>query len=228
LKDTIELLDKHNIKYAGAGTNLSEARKPAYLEKNGLKIALLAYTEMADIVYKGNPPISFAADENKAGVSSLRYEYIKEDIEKIRKEVDFLIVSLHWGTEYVYEVSPSEVDLAHMVIDLGADMIIGHHPHRMKGIEIYKGKPIAYSLGNFISDQGDLRNQEGFILDMEYSGNRLKSLFAVPFVIHKAKAEIVPVKGEAAHYLLETEMRLSKELGSNCKIENDKLVFVIN
>ncbi len=226
LFDTIALLEKEKIAFAGAGRNLDEARKPAIIEKNGLKIGMLSYTDMAYDVFAGNPPMSFAATAEKAGVAPREFEYIKEDIEKLRDKVDLLIVSLHWGVEYVYEVLPEQVDFAHRVIDLGADIIIGHHPHRMKGIEIYKGKPIIYSLGNLISDQNDPRNQEGFIIEMDFRGNRLESFSAIPFVI-EGKSRVVPVYGDDARFLLQNQKKISEELGSKCYIENDRLVFVI-
>jgi len=62
--------------------------------------------------------------------------------------VDILIVSLHWGVEESFEVLPEQREFAHSLIDNGVDVILGHHPHQFQGIEIYKGKPVFYSLGN--------------------------------------------------------------------------------
>jgi poly-gamma-glutamate capsule biosynthesis protein CapA/YwtB (metallophosphatase superfamily) len=146
LFDTFEILDQNGIAYSGAGRNLEEAREAAIVEKNGIKIGLLSYTDMAEYVYSGNPSISFIAGENKAGVAPRKLEYIRQDIGKVRGNVDILIISLHWGIEESFEVSSEQVEFAHELIDTGADVILGHHPHQFQGIEIYKGKPIIYSL----------------------------------------------------------------------------------
>jgi poly-gamma-glutamate synthesis protein (capsule biosynthesis protein) len=143
LFDTIKILDKNNIGHAGAGKNIAEARKPAIVEKKGLKIGLLAYTDMAYITYKGNPKLSFYADTNKAGVAPTREEYILQDIAKARGKVDILIVSLHWGVEDSFNATSEQIKFAHKLIDNGVDIILGHHPHHYQGIEIYMGKPIV-------------------------------------------------------------------------------------
>ncbi|MDD4681475.1 MAG: AmmeMemoRadiSam system protein B, partial [Clostridia bacterium] len=153
LDDTITILDDSDISHAGAGRDLIDARKPAIIEKKGLKIALLAYTDMAYVEYRGNPPLYFAADIHKPGVAPLRLELIQEDIQKVREQVDIIILSLHWGEEDSFRISEQQKKLAHELSDAGADIILGHHPHWFQGIEIYNGKPIVYSLGNFIFDQ---------------------------------------------------------------------------
>ncbi len=224
LFDTMNILNENGIAFSGAGKNLEEARKPAVVEKKGLKIGLLSYTDFANIVYAGNPRISFAAGENKAGVAPNKYEYIKEDIARIESEVDILMVSLHWGVEESFEILPEQVELAHDIIDSGADVILGHHPHQFQGMEIYKGKPIFYSLGNFIFDQNDPENQESFIVNMQFMGTKLTALSAVP-VRTVDKVQVVPVFGNDAKELLEREAELSSRLGTEFRIENDRLVL---
>jgi len=226
LLDTMEILDRNNIAYAGAGKNLEEARNPAVLEKKGQKIGMLAYTDMAEVVYKGDPPLMFLAGEETCGVAPTRKEYILEDIKKYRNSFDILIVSMHWGVEYSYEPTESQVALAHEIIDRGADIIIGHHTHRCQGVEIYKGKPIFYSLGNFLFDQNNPLNQESFIFEMEMEDKKLTALSGIPFkVINKSR--IVPAKGAEAKEMLEREKILSEKLNSVCRIEDDKIIFDI-
>lgn len=227
LFDTIEILKEHGIAFSGAGKNLEEAKKPAILEKKGYKIGLLSYTDMAEIIYKGNPQIMFAARENKAGVVKRPITFddsIKSDIESLRKEVDILMVSLHWGIEESFEITENQVEFAHNLIDNGVDVILGHHPHQFQGIEIYKGKPIFYSLGNFIFDQNDPENQEAFIMNMEFRDNVLVSLEGIP-VRTIGKTQVVPQKGENAKNILEREIALCKKLNTGCEIKDDKLVF---
>ena len=129
----MDLLDQNDIKHAGGGRNIEEARKPAIIEKNGLKIGMLAYTDMAELTFAGKPYLSFAAGPEKSGVVPRKYETIREDILKYRDQVDLLAVSLHWGVEDSFKVSVEQVEFAHKLIDDGADMILGHHPHRVQG-----------------------------------------------------------------------------------------------
>ena len=151
---------------------------------------------------------------------------MKEDIRFLREKVDILIISLHWGTEDSYEVTEEQVQLAHRICDLGADIILGHHPHRFQGIEIYNGKPIVYSLGNLIFDQVP-ENQESFLLHFTYEGSALQALRATP-VRTVDHCRIVPQKGKAAQEMLQRQIQLSQQLGTSCTLENDTLVYEIN
>ena len=225
LKDTMALLDKNGIMYFGAGKNREEAARPVLMEKNGYKIGLLAYTDMANIVYEGNPSISFAAGDEKAGVIPRDYETARQAVAKLRSSVDLLIVSLHWGVEESFTITPEQIDFARKLLDDGADMILGHHPHQFQGIEIYKGKPILYSMGNFMFDQNDPENMETFITEMHYEGKYLKSLTARPVrIVEKCRAELQT--GAAAQSILTREAGLCEKLGNAPKIEGDALVFL--
>ncbi len=227
LFDTMELLDKNGIKHAGAGRNIEEARTPAIIEKNGLKTALLAYTTFAELTYAGKPYQNFAAGPEKSGLVRDRYETIREDILKIRDQVDLVAVSMHWGVEDSFKVTNEQKELAHKLIDDGADMILGHHPHQFQGIELYKGKPILYSMGNFLFDQNDPENMESFIIDMKYKGAELTEFSALPVrIINKSIVEIQTGSNAAA--LLKRQAELCRELGTEPVIQDDKLIFKIN
>lgn len=224
LYDTMDILRENGIVWSGAGKNLDEARKPAIIEKKGITVGLLSYTDFARYTYDGDPPLYFAAEENKSGVAPLHAEMIEEDIQALKGQVDLIAVSLHWGIEESFQVTKQQIELAHRLIDQGVDMILGHHTHQFQGIEVYKGKLIAYSLGNFIFDQGDPENQEGFILDMEYSKGILTKLEAIPIRVPD-RMHVVPVEGQEAQELLKREVELSLKLGSSCKVDNGKITF---
>ena len=224
LFDTISLLDENGIAHAGAGKNLEEAGRPAIIEKNGYKIGLLCYTDMAKLIYAGKPNLSFEAGPEKAGVVPRDYEVIKQAIADLRDKVDLLAVSLHWGVEESFTVTPEQVDFARKLLDDGADMILGHHPHQFQGMEIYKGKPIIYSMGNFLFDQNDPENMESFIVEMQYEGTALKSLTAIPVsIVDKSRVELQT--GEAAANLLKREGDLCGRLGTAADIAGDTLVL---
>lgn len=143
LAKTIELLQKEEIKTVGAGLNHQAAHQYQIFEKKGIKIAFLAYA------YAGNSE----ATEQEAGVAIMEVEGLKKDLAAAKKEADIVIVSMHCGTEYTREPNPRQVDFAHQAIDLGADLVVGHHPHWFQAVEQYQGKYIIYSLGNFVFDQ---------------------------------------------------------------------------
>jgi poly-gamma-glutamate capsule biosynthesis protein CapA/YwtB (metallophosphatase superfamily) len=226
LYDTIDILNKNNIAFTGAGKNLEEARKLVVVEKNGVKIGLLAYTDMANVTYKGNPPLRFLASDKNSGVSPTKIDYIKEDIAKARPQVDLLMVSLHWGIEYTYEPTAKQVEMAHEIMDMGADILLGHHTHRFQSIEIYKDKPIFYSLGNFIFDQNDPENQQGFMMEMEYKNKKLTYLAGTPFKIVN-RSQIVPQSGTDAAAMVNREIGLCKKMNTESSLENDKIIFEI-
>lgn len=171
LMDSIEWLRQHGIQPAGAGRNLEEARRPVILEKKGTKVAFLAYVSVV--------PWGHEAAPRRPGPNPMRVstyyqqvdwqpgtpplivtipnaqdmERMKEDVQKARKQTDFVIVSLHWGIHNVpIQLADYEPVVAHAAIDAGADMVLGHHAHILKAIELYKGKPIFYCICDFSVD----------------------------------------------------------------------------
>ena len=142
--DTANFLSFNNINYFGAGNNLKNARTLKVLEKNNIKFGFLGYSwDFIQTKY---------ATTLEGGVAPLIESIIISDIKKAKKEVDFLIISFHWGYEREIYPMPSQRELAHKSIDNGADLIIGHHSHVPQGFEKYKNKLIVYSLGNFYFD----------------------------------------------------------------------------
>lgn len=160
-------LDQYQVKYFGGGRNLREAHAPLLIEKNGLKIALLGYNEFM--------PRSFEATASTAGVAWSEDEQVVADIRKARTEsgADLVIPFMHWGWENDKHSTTRQQQLAHLMIDAGADAVIGGHPHVIQETEQYKGKPIIYSLGNFVIDELDNEPQtRGWVvrLDLNKSG----------------------------------------------------------
>jgi len=149
LEDTFKRLKEADIDYIGAGLNEQEAYSPLIKEVNGIKIAFLAYTDLG--------PESWKATEEYSGMAWINEEYmekVKNDIEKAKEKSDILIVSLHSGKEYSTTPSFFQSYFFKACIDSGADIGIGHHPHVVQDIEEYGNGWIAYSLGNFVFDQG--------------------------------------------------------------------------
>ena len=154
LEDCFLILKEAGINHVGAGLNEEEAFSLVVKEINNstgtsqVKVGFLAYTNLGPITWKATKINSGIAWIDKESI-----EKIKKDVESAKKEVDILAISLHAGKEYSLEPDEFQVFFAKTVIDAGADLVIGHHPHVVQPIEKYKNGWIFYSLGNFIFDQ---------------------------------------------------------------------------
>lgn len=145
LRETLARLRAAGVAHFGGGQNLLEAHAPLLLKKRGLAIALLGYDDFH--------PRSFEATPERAGVAWAEEEQILLDIARARDSgADVVLPFLHWGWENEPKPSVRQRELARALIEAGADAVIGAHPHVTQGAEIYRGKPIVYSLGNFLFD----------------------------------------------------------------------------
>lgn len=145
--DTLALLHAVGIQTAGAGKNLAQALQPAVITKNGLTIAFLAYND-TDVV-----PESYGASDQHAGTAFMDIPTMQTAVRQANDDADIVVVSMHSGIEYAPTPNASQQRFAYAAIDAGADLVLGHHPHVVQPAELYKGKYIFYSLGNFIFDQ---------------------------------------------------------------------------
>jgi len=171
LAGTLAALDERGIAHAGAGRNAAEASEPAILQIRGMKIAFLSFGV--------THPESYYASEKKPGVAGLEKERILPRLAEAKKAGAFVIVSLHWGREYEDRQEAWQEDLARILVDNGADCVFGHHPPAMQGIEVYKGRPIFYSVGNFIFDQWeDVKTRYRLLVKIEVAESGSAIAFA--------------------------------------------------
>ncbi|MFC4003806.1 CapA family protein [Prauserella oleivorans] len=168
-RDTIKALESAGLTPLGVGENLAEARRPRITEVDDVRVAVLAYCSIL--------PADYWATGNRPGVVPLRAFTVFEpmepdqpgtphhmrtfphpddlaglldDIRAAREEADVVLVSAHWGIHFTHaQIADYQRAVAHAAIDAGADLVFGHHAHILKGIEVYRGKAIFYSLGNF-------------------------------------------------------------------------------
>ena len=150
LLDTMAALDAQGIAYVGAGKNLEEAKSAEIRYVNGKKIAILGSSRFI-------PDVDWYAQANKPGImttyeSTDRFSMMKEEITRLKEEekCDIVAVFVHFGKEKSYDILENQKIIAHGYVDAGADFVIGSHAHNLQGIEIYKGAPIYYNLGNFL------------------------------------------------------------------------------
>ncbi|HNV97210.1 MAG TPA: CapA family protein [bacterium] len=207
IENTIKLLNEQNIKYCGAGENENTAYAPAYLEVNGIKFAFLCFND-SDVV-----PISYMAGASSYGTAFMDIKKLQESIKIARENSDFVIISMHSGTEYVNDPNKRQIEFAHNAIDFGADLIIGHHPHVVQTIEKYKDKYIFYSLGNFIFDQmWSQETKEGLIVKFIFEKNKNIQFSIIPIVIEDYSQPRLANEEESTKILKRLKYDIVKDL----------------
>ncbi|MBU1670854.1 MAG: CapA family protein [Actinobacteria bacterium] len=147
LLDCLGYLDGFGIAHCGAGADYESAHVPAYLDAEGLRVAFLAYDDIGTAGWyadAGYPGVCDATDTGR----------LIADVQAASLNADFVVVSFHWGNEKEYTPTARQANLARLSIDCGADIVLGHHPHVVQGMEIYNGGLICYSLGNFVFNPG--------------------------------------------------------------------------
>jgi poly-gamma-glutamate synthesis protein (capsule biosynthesis protein) len=159
--EMLQLLEQHQMPYFGGGRNLRAAHQAYIQEIRGKRIAVLGFN--------GFFPRSFEALDDAPGIAWLDEDRVAESIQHAKQKlgVDFLIVYPHWGWEYQKLASTRQRQMARLMIDSGADAVVGGHPHVTQDIEVYQGKPIFYSLGNFVFDGfSDRDTRTGWLLEL--------------------------------------------------------------
>lgn len=160
-------LQRAGLPYFGGGLNLREAHRPLIIERKGIKIALLGYDEFF--------PRAFEAGVDYPGVAWSEDEQVAYDIRQARKQANIVIPFMHWGQEHEPQANARQRQLARLMIDAGADAVVGTHPHVVQDTEVYKGKPIVYSLGNFVFDGfSSPDNNTGWVLWLDVTRSAVK------------------------------------------------------
>jgi len=139
-----DLLDEMGIAHFGAGDDLAQATAPAVVEAGGLRVGLLGAVD------RRSGPGQFAGP-GQWGVAPLEMDRLSGQIRELAGDVDHVVVSIHWGEERFLVPSPQQIAQARAMVDAGATLVLGHHPHVIQGVENYRGATIVYSLGNFVA-----------------------------------------------------------------------------
>lgn len=202
---TINFLKTAGIEPVGGGTSQSEAIKPVLIEKNGIKFAFLA---SVDMLLEGLPFI-----EDLPAPAWATTEQLSDEIKRIRPKVDFIVVSQHWGVQFQDSPTINQKKRAHALIDAGADVLIGHHPHVLQGIEFYKGKPILYSLGNLVFDQYLAPAQQSALASFKFEKGNAPIPLITPILIKDGIP--VPADKDNSELIIGHLKTLSKSFGTN-------------
>lgn len=159
LRDTVRYLDAAGLAHAGAGVNRTAAFRPAIIERNGARIAFLSFSQIG--------PANFSATSTSPGTAfTMSASQVKRAIAAAHGQADYVIVSFHWGVEESYKPTSSQVRFGRAAVDAGADLVLSHHPHVIQGVEFYRGKLIAYSLGNFVFAPPSAARHDTMILSL--------------------------------------------------------------
>jgi hypothetical protein len=198
-RNTLDALERHGIVAVG-GSATRERQEPVVIERNGVSIGFAGYT------------IGKLAIAREVSVNRLVEEDVFRDIAALKGRCDHIAVSLHWGTEMAYYPSPEQIDLAHRLVDAGATLILGHHPHTMQAIERYHGGLIAYSLAMFQFEPRWPHNlsREAIMLSVDLEGNGVVGAHeTVPLIIDDSFIPR-PAEGPTAEEILRFLIQISR------------------
>jgi hypothetical protein len=177
LRETMDLLQRHGIATVGAGECAAEAERPLIMPIGDVSLALLNVAEGEEARAAGSG----------AGAASLDLERVTGQIRCLRTQADVVMVIVHAGREYLPVPAPHIQRAYRALIDAGADLVVGHHPHVPQGIELHCGKPIAYSLGNFAFDMDTppVLHRRGYDFNADFRGRELVQFDIHPYEIRE-------------------------------------------
>jgi len=196
LADTQDSLRQYGIATVGAGQNAGAAHAPVIIERNGLRMAFLAYVDVLP-EKSGFDPHTWAATATSPGVAWADPEQIQADVQAARLQADVVVVMLHGGieiTDVINNISANQRLEAQTAIDAGAALVIGSHPHVLQQIERYHGGLIAYSLGNFVFDQYAGIANASIILRVVMTRSGVQSYDYVPALIDHGLPHLITDK----------------------------------
>lgn len=235
LEETLETLERLGVATAGAGRDLASARAPAVLGTRGSRRVLVFAFGLAD---SGIPP-HWGAGIQRPGVELLpdlsddRVPSIGERVARAKRDGDIAVASVHWGSNWGFEIPDAHRRFAHALIDHAAiDIVHGHSSHHVRAIEVHRGRPIFYGCGDFLNDYEGIRGHERYRADlavmyfptMDAAGGELAALRMVPLRIRRFRLERADAADRA--WLEATLHRECRRFGYGVASDGDELALV--
>jgi poly-gamma-glutamate synthesis protein (capsule biosynthesis protein) len=223
LADTWRALDAAGIAHFGTGADEAAALAGRVVERAGIRIGFLGFMEP----FAENARLPWFASGSAPGAAALREPELRAALGRMRPQVDVLVVSCHWGQNYA-PVTPEQERLGRLAAELGADLVLGHHPHVVQGLEIHRGVPIAYSLGNFtFGTRGRMHKVErplrhGFVADATLVDSRVVQLDLVPIQVDNRKVGYQPRPAEPGA-LAAIRAQIARPGGAPLELAGDRL-----
>jgi poly-gamma-glutamate synthesis protein (capsule biosynthesis protein) len=221
LVDTLDALDSLGIARTGAGRTPQEADAPAVLEVRGTRVVILSYNR---IVKPGMAVTSYGP-----GMSVYDLEDIVSDIEEHKKDGAVVLVSVHWGEQYVETLQKKQVVGAHAMIDAGADAVLGHHPHCPQPVEVYRGKPIYYSFGNFVFGLNPPKGRHNIAAVLRFDGDTLTGAEILPVHGMYFKTDYQPhfLEGDEARQVVEHIAKISERFDTQVEFSANRGIIAL-
>jgi len=211
--ETIRILKENNIYSVGGGRNQEESLKPVLIKKKGLTFAFFG---AISFLLEAIPYLEDKPAPGYAGIEELTAQIVN-----INNKVDFVIVSFHWGIENYTLPTSRQVEYAHRVIDAGADLVLGHHPHVLQSIELYKDRFIIYSLGNFVFDNSRTHQKQTVIFSCEFDKGRIICPQIIPIIINNYQPQLA--LGDDFEEILKRVKKISKEFKTRVSFSSDSI-----
>lgn len=207
LRETIHYLDRNGILHTGAGETPAAARQPAFVRTKEKKVAFLAYSLTL--------PAEFYASAGRPGTAPGYAGQVREDIARAKGSADYVVVSFHWGSEGADTPKPYQIRAAHAAIDAGADVVLGHHPHVLQGIERYRQGVIFYSLGNFAFGSRSSTAAQSVIARITLD-NGVREVELVPLNVKNSEVRFQPrpLTGRKGGEVIDHLNRISRQFGT--------------
>lgn len=216
--DTLATVHRGGVVPVGAGKNKAQAWEPKIITRNGQKVAFLAFSEIT--------PGAFAASSQHSGTAYTQsIGSIVKAVKSANKKADYVVVSMHWGVEKKYDANARQKSEAHALVNAGADVVLGHHPHRIQGIEYYRGKLIAYSLGNFVFSAASTGSTDTYILSLTLGNRKVIKASARPVVIVSGQPRITSLRSTSGKRIVKVLTQKSKARKTHVTQTKTSLVF---
>ncbi|NPC96962.1 CapA family protein [Nocardioides sp. zg-DK7169] len=210
LRDTVRTLRGGPLAVFGAGVDLAEAGRPAYVERGGVRFALLGFNAIGETprATAGSPgALSVRMPPRTGPLVRADLAHVTSLVRRAERRADVVVVLPHWGTQYTHEPEPVQREVSRALVAAGADLVVGGHPHWVQGIDVVEGPdaavPVLHSLGNLVFDMDFMRQtMEGVVLETTFLGERLAALRLVPYVMDPGTFAPRPVGGADAARIL--------------------------
>lgn len=249
LSQTMQILEANGIAHAGGGSNLAQAHRPAIVERNGTRVALLSYTAIC-------PPVGHAAREDAPGIATIKvhtafeapdnilyqpgyapivwtipdHEYqarMEADIRAARRRADVVLMALHGGISWGYGKPAGYLkELSRAAVDAGADLVMCAHPHAIMAMEMYRSKLICYCMGNFVMD-GVMQahfGSDSIVLKCRVKRGRIAGYSLIPVGISPEWQPRIHARKDALRVMAKLD-ELSREYGTTFAWENGEVVI---
>jgi poly-gamma-glutamate synthesis protein (capsule biosynthesis protein) len=234
LEETLQTLDRVGVAHAGVGRDAAAAASPAMLDLAGKgRVLVFAFGSPTSGI-----PWEWAATEDRPGVNLLEdlseetARRVADRMRQVRRSGDVTVASIHWGGNWGYDVPDQQIHFAHRLIREGVDVVHGHSSHHVKGIEVYRDRPIFYGCGDFLTDYEGIRGHEAFRKDLalmylarlDPQEGRLVELRLVP--MQSRRFRLSRASEEDAKWLQGLLSRLGERFGTHVQMEGDNSLTI--